>query len=118
MAIGLAAGRLVIGAGIWLAPRRALTALGFDPEMAEVRTLGRLAASRDLAAGGVALAAIGDRDATRSTVLVNAAVDAGDALAFAIALVRREGSDRAALGGLLSAGLASTAAVLLARRLG
>lgn len=117
LAIALAGGRLAIGAGIWLAPARALRALGFDPATAQVRALGRLAATRDLATGALAVAALGDADSMRRVALANAAIDAGDALAFAIALSRREGLDRAALGGAVGGASGAVGGALLARRL-
>ena len=117
LAVGLAGGRLAIGAGIWLAPGPALRALGFDPESAQVRALGRLAGTRDLATGALAIAALSDAPAMRRVALANAAIDAGDALAFAIALARRDGIDRAALAGAGSAGAATVLGSILAARL-
>lgn len=117
LAVGLAGGRLAIGTGIWLTPGPALRGLGFDPGQAPVRALGRLAGTRDLATGALAIATLGDAAAMRRVALANAAIDAGDALTFAIALVRRDGIDRAAVGGALSAATAAAAGAVLAARL-
>jgi hypothetical protein len=118
LALVLAGGRLAIGAAIWAAPEPSMRALGFDPDDPQGLALGRLAATRDLAMGGLSLAALGDRRAARRLALVNAAVDAGDALAFGLALARREGGTThgAAIG--VPAGLLGAVAGLgLARRL-
>ena len=116
LTIGMAGARIAIGACIWARPGRALGRLGFDPCAAEVRALGRLAATRDLALGGLALAARDDAATGGRVALVNALVDLGDATAFAIALARREGIDRAAVGGFVSAAAAGLAGLYLARR--
>jgi hypothetical protein len=107
MAPALAAARIAIGAGIWTAPELSMKALGFDPGNAQVRALARLAGTRDLALGALAAASAGDPVAARRMFAVNALVDAGDALAFGIAVKRREGIDRAAVGGALSAAAAA-----------
>jgi hypothetical protein len=109
----LAAARIGIGAGIWLAPEASMKVLGFDHGNAQVRALARLAGTRDLALGALAAASAGDRSAARRMFAVNALVDAGDALAFGIAVKRREGIDRAAVGGALSAAAAAGVGALL-----
>lgn len=116
LAVALAAGRVAIGASIWAAPGPAMRALGFDPGDDAALILGRLAGTRDVATGGLALAALGDREATRRMALVNAGIDAGDALAFGAALGR--GRDRAALLGVAVAVSGTAAGVRLAARLG
>jgi hypothetical protein len=104
-AIGLAAGRLAIGAGIWLAPRRSWKALGFEDHQPQgpALVLGRLAASRDLALGAWTLAALQDPERLRRVVATVAVVDGADSLAFALAL--REGPElrQAAIRGLVAA---------------
>ena len=118
LALGLAGGRLVIGAGIWVAPDRALAALGFDASHPAIRTVGRLTATRDLATGLLALSSRGDPAATRRVVLMNAAIDAGDTLAFGLALTGRDPALRRAGAVGAPAALAACAAGLaLARRL-
>ena len=118
LALALAGGRVAIGVGIWSAPRTALRALGFDPDEPQARTLGRLTATRDLATGALALASLGDAGATRRIALLNAAIDAGDAAALALALRERgAGPAHGAALGLPAALLASTAGTVLANRL-
>jgi len=117
LAMGLAIGRLALGAAILAAPRPALGTLGFNPDEPQARTLARLTATRDLATGALAVAALDDARATRRIALVNAAIDAGDAVAFALAFrMDRSGGLRAAMGAP-AALVASAAGVLLARRL-
>jgi hypothetical protein len=113
---GLAWARVAVGAAVWVAPRTSMRALGFDPTNPQVMSLARLAGTRDLALGAVAVSTHRDPDAARAVAGVNAAVDAFDALAFAIALVRRQGIDRAALFGTASAAAAATTGAWLARR--
>jgi hypothetical protein len=107
---------MAIGAGIWLAPRQAMAALGFDAENPQSLALARLAGTRDLALGAVAVATADDPDRAGKVLRLNAAVDAGDALTFAIPLARREGIDRAALGGVVSATAATILGAWLASR--
>jgi hypothetical protein len=118
IALGLAAGRLTLGAGIWGAPRPALAALGFDADEAQARTLGRLVATRDLTTGALAVATLNDPAAARRIALANAVIDAGDVAAFAVAL-RERGSGQAhgAALGIPGALLASAAGAFLAWRL-
>ncbi len=105
---------MAIGLGIWLAPRHAMAALGFDGDNPQVLALARLAGTRDLALGTVAVASADDPELAPKILALNAAVDAGDAVTFAIPLMRREGIDRAALGGVISATAASVLGVWLA----
>ena len=111
---GLGAARMAIGVGIWLAPRPAMRALGFDAGNPQVLALARAAGTRDLALGALALATAGKEEVAPRMLALNAAVDAGDALTFAIPLVRREDIDRAALGGVVSATAASVLGAWLA----
>jgi hypothetical protein len=113
-ALGLA--RMTIGAGIWLAPRQAMAALGFDADNPQALALARLAGTRDVALGTLAVATAGDAERAPRVLALNAAVDAGDALAFAVPLARREGIDRAALGGVLTAAAATAIGLWLAAR--
>ncbi len=116
-ALAIAAGRIGIGVGALLAPRPALRALGFPPTGAEADSLARIAGSRDIALGLLAFAAREDREALRATALVAAAVDAADALAFALA--RRDPRlRRAGISGVLSGSAAAVAGAWAWRRLG
>jgi hypothetical protein len=109
---------MALGAGIWLAPRPTLAALGFGRSDPQVMALARLAGTRDLATGALAVAASGDPVRSASVARLNAAIDAGDALTFAGALRRRDGIDKAAIPGLLGAGGAAAFGLWLAGRLG
>ena len=113
IAIALAAGRLAIGAGFWLAPRASARAFGFEGADERLVAVGRLAGSRDLALGAWQLVVLGDRDGLRLATRTIAAVDAGDALVFALAL-RSENTRAAGLRGLPAAAVASLAGAWLA----
>jgi hypothetical protein len=121
IAAGLALGRAAIGAGVWLAPERAFGALGFErrrrPSGAAV-AMARLAATRDLLLAVEGLRALDDPARLRQTSLAGAAADAGDAVAFALALARRDGIDRAAIRGLAAAIPATALGAWLAWRSG
>ena len=114
----LAYARIGIGASVWLAPRGSMRALGFDPENPQVMALARLAGTRDLTLGAGAAATLGDPQAAATMLRANAAVDALDSVAFAIALARRRGIDRAALIGTLSAAAAAGLGLAVAATLG
>jgi hypothetical protein len=115
LALGLAAGRIAIGAGLWLAPRRSARALGFDELDAAGIAVARVAATRDLVLGAWQLAAIGDPPRLASASAAAATADAGDALTFALALGDR-GTRRAGLRGLPAATAATALGAWLAVR--
>jgi hypothetical protein len=120
LAAGLALGRAAIGAGIWLAPERAFEALGFggrrsSPSGAAL-AMARLAATRDLILALAALGALDDPAQLRKISLAGAAADAGDAVAFGLAVAHRDGIDRAAIPGILAASAATAAGLWVARR--
>jgi hypothetical protein len=120
-AAGLAVGRAAIGAAVWLDPARALNALGFDERRRSpsgtALAMARLAATRDLLLAAEALRALDDRARLRRATLAGAVADAGDAVAFVLALAGRDGIDRAATRGLLAATPATVAGLWVARRL-
>ena len=103
---GLAAGRLAIGAGLWLAPRLSLRALGFADADERALAVARIGATRDLLLGAWQLRSLGDRDELLRATRAVAVVDTGDALAFALALR----DPRARPMGAIGAGLAGPAA--------
>lgn len=113
----LAAGRLAIGAGIWLAPGPALKALGLDGLDAKALAVARIAATRDLALGAWMAASAGERRALRGAAAAAAACDAGDTLAFA--LLARTGGENAGAGmrGVAAAAPATAAGTWLLLRL-
>jgi hypothetical protein len=117
-AVALALGRIAIGAGIWLAPRRSWKALGFGEREPEgpALVLGRLAATRDLVLGAWMLAALDEPERLSRLTAAVAAVDGADSLAFA--LVLREGPElrQAALRGLAAAVPATVAGAWVASR--
>jgi hypothetical protein len=115
LAAGLAAGRLAIGAGIWLAPRLSLRALGFSEPSTQALTLARIAGARDLALGAWQLRSLDDRDELARATFAVAACDAGDSIAFALAL--GSGETRAGLRGVAGAVPATAAGLALASRL-
>jgi hypothetical protein len=113
----IAFARMGIGASVWAAPRASMDALGFDPDNPQVMALARLAGTRDLALGAAAAACAGDPQAAATMARLNAGVDALDAAAFGVALVRRRGIDRAALLGAATAAAAAAIGLGLASRL-
>lgn len=114
--LAVAAGRLGIGVGILAARRPTLRALGFGETDAAGETLATLAGSRDVALGLLPFVLRGDRRALRAAAILGAAVDAGDALAFAAAM-RRPGLARAGVSGVLSGGGAALAGLWAASKL-
>jgi len=116
-ALQLAAARLAVGAGTFFATRPALGALGFGDTDASGHALAKVLGARDLALGAVTVASRDDRRALRATTLAAAALDAGDAVAFALA-ARDPATRQAGVGGLLVAGAAAAAGLWAARRLG
>jgi hypothetical protein len=122
IAAGLAFGRAAIGVGIWIAPTRAFALLGFTGQGARPTgaslVMARLAGTRDLLLAVESLRALDNPRRLRYASLACAAADAGDALAFGLALARRDGIDQAATRGLLAAVPATVAGLWLSRRLG
>jgi len=103
----LAAGRIAIGAGIWLAPKPAARTLGFDRFDSRALILARILAGRDLVLGVWQASALGNPAALRPVSAAAAIADAGDALAFALALAA--GNERGA--GLRGVAVALPAAI-------
>jgi hypothetical protein len=115
VAIGLAAGRLAIGAALWLAPNASGRALGFGRLDRRALALARLAATRDLVLGGWQLRSLGERAELRRASTAVAAADAADAVAFAL-LLRSDAERAAGLRGLAGALPASLAGAWLVWR--
>jgi len=112
----LAAGRLALGAGLWLAPGLSLRAFGFGDASAQSVTLTRIAATRDLILGAWQLCSLSERrELHRATVAV-AVADAGDTLVFALALGSTQ-TRGAGLRGLPAAAPAAALGGWLATRL-
>ncbi len=110
-----AAGRMAIGLGLLAAPEPSLGALGFSEVSPATVAVARIAGVRDFVLGGVTLGALGDRERLRTATVANAAADAGDTAAFALAL--GAGERDAALRGLAAAIPATLAGIWVARRL-
>lgn len=117
VAIGLAAGRLAIGAGLWLAPGPASKALGFGSLDPKALALGRIAASRDLVLGFWQLRSLGSVEELRRASLAVAAADAGDALTFVLAAATGAEAGEAGVRGAAGAIPAAAAGFWLVRSL-
>jgi hypothetical protein len=85
-----AVGRLAIGVGMIAAPEPAMRALGFSEVSPATAAVARIAGIRDLVLGGVTLAALDDPERLRTATIGNATADAGDSLAFAMAIRAEE----------------------------
>jgi hypothetical protein len=117
LAVNLAAGRIAIGAGLWLAPRLSSRLLGFGEPDPRTLALSRIAGTRDLVLGGLQLSALEDRKRLSRITAAVAACDAGDTVAFALAIGNR--STRAAgIRGVVGAAFATAAGAWLAGQLG
>jgi hypothetical protein len=116
VAIGLAIGRLGIGAGLWLAPGLSARALGFGEPDGPTLAVGRIAATRDLVLGALQLAALDDRKRLSRISAAVAVCDAGDTLTFALAL-RDPETRTAGARGIGAAAAATAAGAWLAGRL-
>jgi hypothetical protein len=115
LAIGLAAGRLAIGAGLWLAPALSARLLGFGEIDSRAITLARVAATRDLVIGCWQLSSLDDPERLRAASIAAAVADAGDALAFALAVHADDSAARrAGLRGIAAAAPAATAGAWVA----
>jgi hypothetical protein len=79
-------GRIAFGLCMLVGPEPALRVLGFSEPTPATAAVGRIAGIRDLVLGVVTLASLKDRRRLRAATLANAGADAGDTLAFALAL--------------------------------
>jgi hypothetical protein len=111
-----AAGRIGIGIGMLAAPGISLRALGFTEVDEATVTVGRIAGVRDLVLGVATLAALDDPARLRIASLANATADAGDAMAFGIALRSKERT--AGMRGIAAALPAAVAGIWVSWRLG
>lgn len=112
-----ALGRIAIGAGLAIAPVRALRALGFEDVSATTVAVSRIAGGRDIVLGALTLLAIDDPARLRVASLANATVDGGDALTFAAALSMGDEVRTGAIRGLAAAVPATLASLWVARQL-
>ena len=109
-------GRMLIGAALAAAPRQALGALGFRDAPESAIVVSRIAGGRDFVLGAMTLLAIDDPERLRRAHLACAAVDAGDAAAFAATLASG-GEREAGIRGLAAAVPATVAGIWAAVRL-
>jgi hypothetical protein len=115
VAIGLGAGRVAIGAGLWLAPRLVSKTLGFNDPDGRTLALARIAATRDLVIGASQIHSADDHQARQRAAVAGTVCDAGDAVAFALAL-RGPETRAAGIRGVPLAMAATLAGVWLASR--
>ena len=108
-------GRVVIGLGLLAAPEMSARMLGFEEVNPATVAVSRVAGVRDFVLGIATLAGLDDRDRLRAATLANAAADAGDTLAFGVALGTSE--RRAAVLGLTAALPAAFAGIWTSWRL-
>jgi hypothetical protein len=108
-------GRVAFGLAMLTAPEWALRALGFSEVTPTTVAVTRLAGVRDFVLGGVTLGALRDRERLLSATVATATADAGDSIAFAVAL--GAGERDAAVRGLAAAVPATIAGIWVARRL-
>jgi hypothetical protein len=94
-------GRVAFGVAMLAAHEWALRVLGFRDVGTATVAVTRLAGTRDFVLGAVTLAGLADRDRLRAATVANTLADAGDTLAFGLAL----GTEERAAGsrGLLAA---------------
>jgi uncharacterized protein DUF4267 len=110
-----ALGRIAIGMGMLAAPEPAMRALGFSEVTPATAAVARIAGIRDLVLGGATLAALDDAERLRTATLGNATADAGDSLAFAMAIRAEERT--AGIRGVATAVPATLAGLWVAWRL-
>ena len=110
-------GRIALGIGLFALPKITMRGLGFADPDSRLLTIAQIAGGRDLVMGAETLLALraGDEERVRRALTWNALADAGDSVAFSVALVSgdeeaREAGKRglpmaavAALGGLIAA---------------
>lgn len=116
VALGIGAGRLAMGLGIFFATQPALRALRFGETDPQGEAMAKLGGGRDIAIGAMTLAARNNPEALRTAILVSSACDLADAVALG-ASARRPETRAAGIGGILSGGAAAVAGFWAARRM-
>jgi hypothetical protein len=96
--IALSAGRIALGLAPFVAAAPSARLVGFPAEHdnATARLMGRLFGVRDIGLGVLGLYALAHPEVRTFIFLLNAAMDAGDLVAVAMALGGRAGIDRGA----------------------
>ena len=117
-ALVMGAGRIAFGAAMVVAPNTFLSVARTPADQVNTsgRLLTRMTGMRDIVLGFHVLRQLGDRDALRNAALLNAAVDAGDALWLG-ASSREEGFFVAGASGVPVAASACASFLGLARSL-
>ncbi len=115
LSLASGAGRIAIGLGMLAAPKLSLRLMGFPGANRASVTIARVAGGRDIVMGIATLNSLDDPDRLRAAILANAAADAGDSVAFALAL--RAGERTAGVVGMSAAVPATLAGLWVAWRL-
>jgi hypothetical protein len=116
LAVNLGAGRIAIGTALWLAPGLASRVLGFGEPDARTLAVARIAATRDIVLGVLHLGALDNRERLARVSAAVAICDAGDTVAFTLAL--GDPSTRTAgIRGIGAAAAATAAGAWLSARL-
>lgn len=99
LAWALAAGRILLGLGPFVAIGPLIRLLGFPPahDNPSARLMARLFGVRDIGLGVLVIGCASNLELLRLAILFNLLHDLGDLVAVAIPLVRRQGIDRGAL---------------------
>jgi hypothetical protein len=115
LAVNLGVGRVAIGAALWLTPRLASRLLGFDEPDGRTLTVARIAATRDVVLGAWQLSSLEDPEQRAKAAMSAAICDAGDTVAFVLAL-RDPATRTAGVRGVPLAAAATVAGLWLASR--
>lgn len=116
VALGIGAGRVAMGLGIFLATQPALRRMGFGATNTSGEAVAKLGGGRDVVLGALTLAARDDREALRTTLLLSGACDVADAVAMGVS-ARRPETRAAGIGGVIAGGAAAAACLWARRRL-
>jgi hypothetical protein len=113
----LALARIVIGALALIAPTATARIFGFPAahDNGTARVMARLFGIRDVVLGGLSLQFADNPGVSRHLHRALVCVDASDAASALVAIARRDGIDRAALGTFVIAGSATAAGIQIAR---
>jgi len=117
IALQIGGSRVALGTAIFVATRPALRAMRFPEPGPTGVALAKLGGGRDIAIGGLTLAALSDPDRLRTVILVSNLCDLADAAAFAFA-ARDQQMHLPAFSGVLSGGAAAAVGFWAWRRLG
>ena len=113
--VALSLGRIALGLAPFIAAGPSSRLMGFPAahDNPTARLMGRLFGVRDIGLGVVGLYALRHPEVRTFAFFLNAAMDAGDLVAIAMALVSRAGIDRAAWRSAMAAAVGGTGWLLL-----